>query len=162
MASEYEESAEAAHDLIKEELHKRNDEERSRWNSRVALSTMALALLSALGSLMTGITASESVLERTKEILDVSSYESDRLNIEVLKSKHEILTSLGEALNRAEIDRIRKFEDEMSRLQLEIQREELATQSTMFEHELFAIGVTLFSVAITLSGMSIVVQRRAL
>ena len=158
--TEFEESAEAAHDLIREKLLRKNDEDGSRWMGWIILSTMALALFSALAALLAGFTANEAVLERTKEILEVSYYESDRLNIEVLKSKHEILASLGDTPKRAEIDRIRKYEDEMSKLELEVAKEELKTKDAMFEHELFAIGVTLFSIAITLSGMAMVAQRR--
>ena len=158
--TELEESAEAAHDLIREELQRKNDEDGMRWTGWVLLSTMALALLSALAALLAGFTANEAVLERTQELLEVSYYESDRLNMEILKSKHEILISLGETPSRAKIDRIRKYEDEVSRLKLSVSKEELKAQEAIFEHELFAIGVTLFSIAITLCGMALVVQRR--
>ena len=75
--TEIEESAEAAHDLIREKLLRKNDEDGSRWTGWIILSTMALALLSALAALLAGFTANEAVLERTKEILEVSYYESD-------------------------------------------------------------------------------------
>ena len=43
---------------------------------------------------MAGITSNESLMERTEEILDLSKLESDRLHIEVLRLKHDLLRSL--------------------------------------------------------------------
>lgn len=156
MASEFTEAADAAQDLIKEELLKGE----SQWISRVALSTMVMALLSALGALLAGVTSNELITERTKEILEVSQLEADRIHVELLKSKHEILTSLGTAVDNSEVEEIRKYQDEIEELKTEIEAEESKVQITIFEHELFAFGVTLLSIAITLSGISLVAKRK--
>jgi hypothetical protein len=162
MPSEYGEAAENAHEVIKEELHGKNESDHSEEIKWVALTTMIMALLSAMGALFAGITANESLLERTEEILEISSLESDRLHIEVLRSKHEILRSLGETPSDSDMERIRAYEVEARELKTAAEKEEKMARLAYFKHEVFAIGVTLLSVAITLGGMSIIVNRRIL
>jgi hypothetical protein len=162
MASEFEESAETAQELISEELAENSREERSDWTSRVALSTMVIALFSAISGLLAGITANESLLERTEEILEVSKLESDYLEVEFLKSKHEILISLGESPDIGEIERISQYEGRMGESKTIREDDEPRIRATIYEHELFATAVTLFSMAITLSGMALVAKRRIL
>lgn len=160
MEAEFEVAAEAAHDQIKEESLKDGEGEKSRWIAWVALSTMVMALLSALGVLLAGVAVNELMIERTKEILEVSHLEADRIDVELLKSKHAILTSLGETLDNSEIEKIRKYQDKIEELKTDVALEEARVQRTIFEHELFAIGVTLLSIAITLCGMSVITKRR--
>jgi hypothetical protein len=162
MASELEDPAETARELISGEWVSNSKEERSDWTSRVALSTMVIALFSAVGALLAGITANESLLKRTEEILEVSKLESDRLDIEFLKSKHEILTALGETPDIGEVERIRRYEEETGELKTSVDDDEPRIRTAMYEHELFATAVTLFSMAITLSGMSLIAKRRFL
>ncbi len=162
MVSEFEEAAEVAHDLIKEELQKEGKDEKLLWIGLVSLSTMVMALLSALGALLAAVAANELMIERTKEILEISHLETDRINIELLKSKHAILTSLGEVPDSSEIERIRKYQDDNKKLKIDAEAEESIFQKAISEHELFAIGVTLLSIAIALSGMSLVAKRKML
>ncbi len=99
MTSEIEEATEVAHALIKEEVQEENKDEKSQWIGLVSLSAMVMALLSALGALLAAVAANELMVERTKEILEISHLEADRIDIELLKSKHAILASLGEVLD---------------------------------------------------------------
>ncbi len=50
MASELEEATEITHELIKENIINQTDKQHSAWINRVALSTMIMALISALGA----------------------------------------------------------------------------------------------------------------
>jgi hypothetical protein len=95
MSSELGETAEAARELIVEEMQEKT--ETAEWVRKVALSAIVMALISAIGALLAGITANESLMERTEEILEVSRLESDRLHVEVLRSKHDVLRALGHA-----------------------------------------------------------------
>ena len=79
MVSEFEETAKAAHDLIKEELLEEAGEGKSQWIDWVSISTMVMALLAALGALLSGITANEMMVDRTKEILEFAQMETDRI-----------------------------------------------------------------------------------
>jgi hypothetical protein len=160
MASEFEEAAETARDIIKEESLKEVEKEEPQWIGWVALSTLVMALLSALGSLTAGITANDLIIERSKEILDLSHISADRVDIQVLKSKHAILTSMGETVDSSEIEKIRNYEDEMEKAGADAAVEESQFQRAFFEHELFAMGVTMLSISITLSGISVVTRRK--
>ena len=162
MASEFEESAEIAHEPISDRLGDNSKEERPAWTSWVALSTIVIALFSGVGALLAGITANEALLERTQEILDFSGLKIDRLDVELLKSKHEILTSLGESLDLDEIERISEYEEQIGELKTKRADDELRSQTFIKEHVLFAISVTLFSLAITLSGIALLAKRRIL
>ena len=126
----------------------------------VDLSTMVMALLSAVGALLAVFTANQLMIERTREVLEISRLEADCINIELLKSKHAILMSLGESLDNSEIEKIRKYQDKIDKLETDVESEEAKVQRGIFEHELFAIGVTLLSIAITLRAMSVVVKHK--
>ena len=162
MASEFEESAETAYEPISGALGDTSKEKRPGWTSWVALSTMVIALFSAVGALLAGISANEALLERTQEILEVSKLEIDRLDVELLKSKHEILTSLGESPDLGEIERISEYEGEIEELKTVGAGDETRILTAINEHQLFAIAVTLFSLAITLSGFALIAKRRIL
>ncbi len=159
MASEFEEAAEVAQDLIKEKLSEES-EELSQWMNHVALSTMVMALLVAIGVLLAGFSADDLMIERTEEILEKSSLESDRLDIEVLKSKHAVLLALDKVPDPEEIERIRTNQKEMEELNAKLETEQSKFENTLFEHQLQAIGVTLLSIALTLSGMAVIVKRK--
>jgi len=134
--------------------------ESPRWHKLVALSTLVLALLTAVGALLAGITAHEAVLERTEQAIEVSVLEGDRVTVEVLKAKHEILSSLGEAPDPYEIALIEEYEEQIARLLEETAHEEGQVQEASSAHLILAIAVTVLSVGITLCGMSVVVEQK--
>ncbi len=55
---------------------------------------------------------------------------------------------------------INKYEVHFQQLSTETDVDESNVKITIFNYELFAIGVTLLSIAITLSGMSLVTNRK--
>jgi len=78
---------------------------------------------------------------------------SDRTDIEVLKSKHEILALLGANPDSSEIKRICKYQDHSKILKKDIKPDESKVKRVIAVHEVFAIGITLLSIGITLKGM---------
>lgn len=157
--SELGESAELVDELILEAT--KEDEagrEGPRWHKLVALSTLVLALLTAVDALLAGITAHEAVLERTEEAIEVSVLEGDRVTVEVLKAKHEILSSLGEARDPDEIALIEAHEEQMAELLKETAHEEGLVKEASSARLILAIAVTVLSLGITLCGMSTVVE----
>ena len=109
--SEGMESVELTNELIMEEAKEQGgDSERQRWHKGVALTTLVLAMLAALGGLLAGITAHEAVLERTEEIINVTRMNREIIEVDVLKTKHVLLDSMGEAHDEAELEKIRRFE----------------------------------------------------
>lgn len=132
------------------------------WHRQVAFTTLIMALLAALAGLLGGITADAALIDRTREIIEVSYLEGNRACAETLKAKHEILTVLGKSPDAAEVERLRAFEKEQEVLQAESALEEVQVFETSSAHMTFAIAVTLLSLGITLGGMAVVVERRAL
>ena len=92
--SELIEIAETAQDAVIEAVElKQVGGEQPEWHRQVAFTTMIMALLAAFGGMLAAITASDALLDRTKEIIELSYLEGDRIYLETLKSKHEILTA---------------------------------------------------------------------
>ena len=137
-------------------------ERQLRWHKQVALSTLVMALLAALGALLAGITANEALLETSKQILQVSYLEGDRVYSETLKAKHEILIALGEAPDPAEARTVVEFEAEMRELEVGAAREAMLASSAGRVHLVFATAVTLLSLGITLGGISVIVEHKLL
>ena len=156
MVFEMDESAEVASEIIKEHYENHN----SGWIDRVALSTMIMALFAALSGLLAGITSNDLVVERTHEILITERLVTDQLEVEILRSKHQLLVVLGHTPDEQEIEKIHKFEEDIIELESEAQADESQVAHILLEHELFAIAVTLLSVGITLSGIALISRRR--
>lgn len=161
--SEIYESTELATDLTMEST--KVDEEvggAHRWHRWVSVTTMLMALLSAVGAMLAGITAHEILLDRTEEIVAISRSQGDRLAIEVLKNKHEILISRGETPDEAELAQIQVFKAEVEELEMEAKRDEEGVQSSGRLHLIFAISVTLLAIGISLGGMAIIIEEKLL
>ena len=63
-------------------------------------------------ALVRSLKRSESLLERTQEILDFVALETDVLEIEVLRSKHEILRQFDETPPESELARIDAYRED--------------------------------------------------
>ncbi len=137
-------------------------EMRPRWHEQVALSTLVMAMLAAVGALLAGIAVQEATMERMQEIIDFSILEGDRVEVEILKAKHEILIGLGKTPDQSEMEQIHFFEEEKERLGKEVTLEEAYIQSSMSVHLILAMAVTILSVGITLCGAAIVVDMKYL
>ena len=159
--SELAESNQMAADVIRETMGQDEAEGGSPpWSRGVAVSTLVMALLAAIAALLAGFAAYESLLERTSEIIAASYLEGARIEIEVLKSKHEILTAFGKQPDEAEVERIRQYEERIEEREIEALQAESLVLEEASVHYIFAIAVTFFSFAISVSGMSIIVKRK--
>jgi hypothetical protein len=160
MSEEFE-SSELVNELAMEQLEDDGGEFGGKnWHRRVALATLVLALLAALGGLLSGITSHEAQLEKTEEIISLTILEGDQVSIEILKAKHELLISMGETPDAAEVEEIRVFEEEVAEKQEEIAEEESLAQAFGQTHLIFAIAVTILAVGISVSGMAVVVDQK--
>jgi hypothetical protein len=133
-----------------------------KWHRQVAVSTLLMALITAVGALLAGMTAHEALMDRTQEIIDISIAENDRVSIEVLKAKVEIMTNLGKAPDPADLTLIQTYEAERRTLEADAAQEEARVQVIAAPHLILAVAVTLLSVGIGLSGMSIIVGQKFL
>ena len=117
-------------------------------------------MLTAAAALVAGMVAHETLLERTEEIVDLSAGESDVVSAEILQSKHDILTALGEPLNPDEAAFVEEMEAEAERLAAEGEAAEAAALDAASVHLVAAISATLFAVSIAVTGLAAVVRQR--
>ena len=160
--SESESSAALVDELVLESVKEDEAHQGPKWHRQVALSSLILALLAALSGLLAGLTASQELHVRTQEIMDVTRLESERVNVQVLRTKHELLEGLGRAPDPDELAQIQAYEDEVEALAAELAAEERQDERTGSTHLILAIAVMLLSVGITLGGMAIVVEEKFL
>jgi hypothetical protein len=102
------------------------------------------------------------MIDRTQEIIEVNSLEGDRIYVETLKSKHEILTTLGETPDQAEITTIAAIEEEILELEIRTVGDESLVKTTTKSHHIFTIAVALLSLGTALCGMSVIVNQKYL
>jgi Flp pilus assembly protein TadB len=160
---ELESATEHAHETIHEHVAEpHGGRSTPRWHIYVALSTLVMALLSAMAALMAALSAHEALLERTQEIVDFVALETDRIEIEVLRSKHDILRQFEVTPPPDELSRIRTYQKEVAILMETTAEEEAVVRASNRAHIVFAIAVTLLSVGITLGGMSLIAEQRFL
>jgi hypothetical protein len=122
--SELGESTELANELVLEADQEDASEHKSpRWHTYLALSTLLMAILTAMGALLAGMTAHEALLEKTEEVVELTILEADRVEVDLIKAKHEILISLGESPDPLEVERIEVYQEETDELGTVIQHE---------------------------------------
>jgi hypothetical protein len=152
----YSESGEIAADLALEDVEKRSPD----WFRGVAFTTLVLSVLTAAAALVAGLTAHETLLERTEEIVEVSAAESGVVSAEILQSKHDILTALGESPDPDEVAFVEEMGAEAERVAAEGAAAEAAALSSASNHLISAISATLFAVSIAVTGLAAVVRQR--
>lgn len=160
MYEEVNELTQVTDDLIWETTEPEAKERAISWSNQVAISTLVMALLSAVAALLAGFMANEALLERTNEIMEVSNVQGALLEIEMLKSKHDLLIVLGQQPDLAEMERVRQNEEKIEELTVEIRREENWVLGATQAHQILAVALTFLSIGISLSGMSLIVKRK--
>lgn len=163
--SELGESTELVNELILESVKEDNIEtghKAPKWHRQVALSTLLMALLTAVGALLAGITAHESILDRTEELMNVAIAENDRTNIEVLRAKIEILDRLGESPDLEDQATLFAYQNEIEHVEKKAVHEAIAVRESSYAHLVFAVAVTILSVGITMSGMAVIIDQKSL
>lgn len=161
--SESGETTEIVSELVMESTQAdRLGESAPKWHRQVALSTLLMALITAVGALLAGITAHETLLDRTQELIDISIAQNERVSVEVLKAKVEIIAELGAEPDPADLALILEYDEEINEMEGEAAQEEARIQAITATHLSLAVSVTILSVGITLSGMAIIVGQKFL
>jgi hypothetical protein len=161
--SDFGEAAEIVNELALEmgQMDEKSPQD-MKWHRQVALSTLLMALITAVGALLAGMTAHEALLDRTEELIAITIDENDRVRVEVLEAKMEIMAALGEAPNPADLAQIQIYQAEIEAMEEEAAQVEARVRAINTPHLILAISVTLLSVGIALSGMSIIVAQKSL
>ncbi len=154
--AEYGESAELAAELALEVV----SEGIPAWYRGVAFTVLVLSVVTALAALLAGMTAHETLLDRTEEIIDVSVAETDQLTVEILRTKHELQVALGQSVDPAEIAEIERMEVEAERYEDEAAEVEASALGAASNHLLLAIAATIAAIAIAVTGLAPIVFQR--
>lgn len=152
----YGESAEIAADLTLEDV----SEPVPHWYRGVALTILVLSVVTAVAALLAGLSAHETLLDRTEEIIGVAFSGDDQLTIEILRTKHDLQIALDQAVSEEEVERIERIEGEILRLVDESSAEDVLARSSVANHLLLSIAATLAAIAIAVTGLAPIVHRR--
>jgi hypothetical protein len=106
------------------------------------------------------MTAHETLLDRTEEIIDVSVAETDALTVEILRTKHELQVALGQPVDPAEVAEIERMESEAEEFEREAAAAEASALGAASNHLLLAIAATIAAIAIAATGLAPIVFQR--
>lgn len=154
--AEYGESAEIAAELALEDI----SEGVPSWYRGVAFTILILSVVTALSALLAGMTAHETLLDRTEEIIDVSIAETDMLTVEILRTKHELQIALGQPVDPAEVEEIERMKSEAEIFEEEALEAEASALNAASDHLLLAIAATIAAIAIAVTGLAPIVFQR--
>lgn len=154
--AEFGEATEIATELALEDVEIRAPS----WFRGVALTTLVFSVFTAAAALIAGVTAHEILVDRTEEILDATTAQSDRVSYEVLSAKHDILIGLGMPVDATEAAEVAAFEadaEQRRRAESAVEAQSVEIGST---HLIAAVAATLFAVAIAVTGLAAVIDRK--
>lgn len=152
----YGESAEIAADLDLEDV----SEPVPSWYRGVALTILVLSIVTAVSALLAGLAAHDTLLDRTEEIIGVAFAGDDLLTADLLRTKHELLTALGQEVSEEELQRIEGIEEEAQLLADKISAEDASARISVENHLLFSIAATIAAIAIAVTGLAPIVRQR--
>ncbi len=130
------------------------------WYRGVAFTILLLSVVTALSALLAGMTAHETLLDRTEEIIDVSVAESDVLTVEILRTKHQLQAALGQPVDPAEVAEIERMESDAEEFEKEAAVAEASALGAASNHLLLAIAATIAAIAIAVTGLAPIVFQR--
>jgi hypothetical protein len=154
--TEYGSGSEIAAELALDDL----SESVPTWFRGVAFTILVLSVVTAVAALLAGMTAHETLLERTEEIIDISIAENDQLTADLLRTKHDIQRALDQPVSAAEIEQIESLETQRMEFEAEADSAEASTVASASNHLLLATAATIAAVAIAVTGLAPIVRQR--
>lgn len=153
-----EEATEVAMEAIEDQVEGHHQPS-AIWVEWATLSTMVMAIASAVGGLMAGKTANEAIIERQKQIADRLLVNRLDLQSEILSTRRTIIEATGGTPDSDLLERIDAAALRLKESSKHAFKAVEQSESALGANELFAIATTLLSVAITLIGMAVIVKR---
>lgn len=153
-----------------DEHHEHGSSEKRPEMMTSAITAAILAVLAAIGSLLSGHSANDAILGQTKATDQWAYYQAVSTRGHLYEVNAELLESLTEAEKREairpKIDRMveKSKEYEHKKEQIKKEAEQLVEESRieLRKHSRFSLGVAAFQVGIVLASVSILVQFRPL
>jgi len=151
---------EIAADAVMERQKNRGDN--PPWDSWVALSSSALAVLSALAALYATFAIDEAILIISNGTSYAAYQEGSMVGLSVLKAKVDILKALDKPVSKENIVQMKHFEEQMLKYKRKADEADQQGNHKFHVHDRLAISVALFQVAILMGGLSVVVKRKSI
>ena len=152
----YGESAEIAADLTLEDV----TGPVPNWYRGVALTILVLSVITAIAALLAALSAHETLLDRTEEIIGVAIAGDDQLTIDILRTKQELETALGAEVSEQETERINELEDEIRQMESQVSDEDASARTSVATHLLLSLAATIAAIAIAVTGIAPIVHQR--
>ncbi len=137
-----------------------------------AVTAAVLAVLAAIGSLLSGHAANQAILLQSKATDQWAFYQAKASKGHLYEVGAEVVTALsGQSSRRSDEQEatLRRFHDEAKRYEqekAEIKKEadslEAESRHEFHKHHRFALGIAAFQVGIVLASVSILVRARVL
>ena len=159
MPENIEESAEVAMEAIEAESREHGGHV-PKWILWASLSTMIMALFSAVGGLLAGMTGNEAIIERQEQLSELIFLNRMELASDVLLTRLAVIESTGKRPPQELLDAIEKNTKAVAEYSSEASEDVADSKFALQTHELFAIGTTILAVAITLTGMAVIVRQK--
>jgi Domain of unknown function (DUF4337) len=134
-----------------------------------AITAAVLAVLAAIGSLLSGHAANQAILMQTRASDQWSYYQAKSTKGHLYEVAGELVTALSPAQGGAAAparehfrQQSQRYDKEKEELQGEAKALEQESQHEFQKHQKFALGVAIFQVGIVLASVSILVKFKPL
>ncbi len=152
------------------------DQEREARHGELTISAITaavLAVLAAIGSLLSGHAVNQAILDQTKATDQWAYYQAKSTKEQLYEVGGKLIQALspseGTAPAESHASAMRQFEEQKARYEREkeeIKKEaehlEAESQHEFHKHHQFALGIACFQVGIVLASVSILVRLRAI
>jgi hypothetical protein len=134
-----------------------------------AITAAILAVLAALGSLLSGHAANEAILAQNKATDQWSHYQAKSTKEQVFDVGSEVVHALTEGTPQADRAKpaleslrgqVKRYEREKEEIRVEAEKLEAESRHEYRKHTRFALGIALFQVGIVLASVSLLVRFR--
>lgn len=130
------------------------------WFSLALMSTVLLASLAAVGSLMGSHHSSEAWIEQIQASDQWRYYQAKGIKGEIIGSKVELLTHFSRPISAKDEERLKEYRQEQSEIFDKAKERERQSEIHLRKYELLLRSVTLFQVAIAISAISVISRRK--
>ena len=153
--------------------HEHGSDARGNEMTVSAVTAAVLAVLAAIGSLLSGHAVNQAILEQTKATDQWAFYQAKSTKSHVYQVGGELIKALTATQSTTASDShgasLRHFQEETERydrekeeVKKEAEHLEAESQHEFHKHHQFALGIACFQVGIVLASVSILVRIRAI
>jgi hypothetical protein len=158
---------------VEHSKHQLEHEERvdRRLVSRAAITATIMAVLAALGSLLSGHAVNEAIIKQAQATDQWEYYQAQATKQHLFEGDGRVLVSLLQAGTKDNAQALHnavkefkslsdKYGDEKEDLKLKAEGVEKQSEQRFSEHEQFSLAVACFQIAIVLASVSMMLQQK--